>query len=192
VISEQARRLVSESRSQKPLLSHVELSLDGNYICSGDSNLQKKGLVYTYGLYWIKFKPGGSYEGRTRLYSLNLDVMTEHGKFIRVRDYDDLVEWGSRDERIAWILKHTNVSRKLFEIAKKNKYVPIPFSIKMEEYYQSLEDKYRADHDSEPNYGLLADPILTAAETLRLKAYLENARELRKLETQHKKEKDKK
>lgn len=126
---------------------------------------------------------------KTKLFSMNVDLMTEYNKFIRVTGYEGLVEWAKTEPRLAWLLRNTNICKEMFDLAKRNPFVPIPFSIKILDYYKMLENKYILDNNCEPSFGLLADPMLSAAEELRWQIFNEDQRELAKLEREHRRAK---
>lgn len=188
MIYDEGKRLISEEIPNKSLLVRIQISLKGDLLYPGCSQIKTdKSLVYTSGFYWVKYKPGGSFAGLTKLYSLCIDLFWERRKFIRVRDWDELVEMGKTEPRVAWILKYTNISKEHFDIATQNKYAPIVFALDIVKYNKMLQEKAKSAYGKIPEEGLLVDPLLVLAEHERVKSYHVRKKELRQIIRENKK-----
>lgn len=173
MINELAKRAISEQTVKKSLNSRMLISLNSVPLPPGCSNIHQRTPEqrYTDGWYSVKYKPTPTKIGRVKRYLIMCDLFHEKYKFLRVKDYDELVELSKKDPRVMWLFKYTNISKELFDIARKNVCVAMPFCLDVVKYNNEIKQKTKELAGTEPDYALLIDPLMALAERERVKAY---------------------
>jgi hypothetical protein len=82
---------------------------------------------------------------------------------VRIADYDEFVVKSKKVKSMAWLLKHTKISPKHFEIAKNNPGCFIAIGFDLAEYFEAIGDPQC----------VCKDPDLCEIERIRTKYHLE-------------------
>ena len=188
MINELAKGAISEGMVSTTIIPRMLLHMQGENLVPGCSFvlLRQKNLYYTDGLYRIKYKPSNAFNSRYRKFVISSDLYFDRGKFIRFANWEDLAERAKIDPRADFMMKYTTLCPELFELAKVNKGIAIPFCVDAIRYNNMLKEKIKKESGVEPDYALLTDPLLALAEEERIKARMElinnkNLKEVKKL-----------
>lgn len=171
MIKDLAQRAISEETSKKPLVTRMQISYDLKPLTPGCSDIHNKdGYVYTDGLYYLRYKPGHSFEGLRKKFSLTSDLFGSKS-YRRFESWDDFVAESKKDPVVNWILNYTHISPEHFQIAKDNFTLMIPIAYDIVKYNNAIKEKVINQTGVEPDYGLLVDPLLVLAEKEKTKTH---------------------
>lgn len=141
MIGDNARRCIIESSIPKGLFVRARFSFEIEPLKEGETPIENPNLCQTNGLYYIKYLPIKLYKWGPFL--LRCDLFD--GEKIRVADYKSVLGQangnGEKAKFFKFLIEWTNISPKLFEIAKEHYGMPIPFSFKIEKYYRTILKK---------------------------------------------------
>ena len=162
MIGDLAKRGVTEESANKVCNPYAYLSVN-----SLPYNEEKNpdDLKFTVFRYFLRYKPATNKIYKKKKFIISCDLIDDGvGKSsTRVINYDDVVERAKTHKSIAWLLRHTNISPELFEVAEANPGVFIPISFDVVEYLKKIGDKSLSLRSAEEN----------AVEKARIKHYFE-------------------
>lgn len=138
MIGDNARRCIIEASIPKGLFVRARISFANLPLKEGETPIENSDLTQTDGLYVVKYLPNKMFKWGAFLIRSDL---FDGGK-IRVKNYEDLVERAQKDDinakRFKFLLEWTNISPKLFDIAKEHLALPVPFGFQIEKYYKMI------------------------------------------------------
>lgn len=94
----------------------------------------------TTGIYFIIYRPFLRSEARGNDdYIIVSDLFAKGNK--RVKDYECLVKHAQTDLELAWLVDNTNINKTIFEIAKNNFGMSVPFCFEISKYSRKTKSK---------------------------------------------------
>lgn len=144
---------IIEAALKKPLTIRMRCSYTNNPIVAEDVPTESDGFFYTNGLYGVKFLPfKSSNRARFRPYLIRADIFYKGTH--RVASWKDLL-WQCDSHngveahwQMDWLVKNTNISERLFEIARANFNLYIPFCLDAAKYCDSIKsERFRSAYD---------------------------------------------
>lgn len=145
MIGDKAREAIIECTpkavlAKRPYVKTSELPMvKGEYCAPGTD------MYITSGIYTLKFKPGiPGYESQPFVIKCDMFV----GNRVRTSGMRNLTVFGQQDERVKWLVRNTNISKQLFDVARNHPDMPIPFCID----FEKLEKHLTAKGETRKNY----------------------------------------
>jgi len=120
-----------------PWVSRLVISVDDTPVSWKRIMRKDRSLRFTTGNYALCYKPSGSNVHNARSpFVLWTDVI---GFKVSVCCANHLRDLAAYIPEVGWLLRNTTFCDELFDIARKHAGVPIPFSLKVDEYVRKLE-----------------------------------------------------
>lgn len=112
------------------------VKLDDSYPFAADVIGHDPLIRVTYGTYFIKYQPDGSFQRATGFpFSIGNDLV---GFALKAKNSQHFEKMAEIFPEVAWILRNTNYSPKLFAIAKMHPGMPFGFSVNWADYVERL------------------------------------------------------
>lgn len=177
MIDKVGKELINEDPSGRNLVTYVSV----NYNCDApypycETLENKDKFHFTRGLYWVKYKITRTNLASVKPYIICCDLFVDRGDFFRVEGWEEFKKLGEKDQRIAFLLEFSTIVPEMFDLAYKNEYIPIPFTLDLIKYSQAVEKKYLAEKGTEIPHATLVDPVMILAEKERLEKLRQNAK----------------
>lgn len=166
-----AREATAECMTRLPLQSRATVRLDGKPLEKNESPATNLVYKYTNGQYYIKYKPPITKSLQGKNFVIIADILS--GGKIRVSDPVMFEYMKCGCPEIDWILKYTNYDRELFEIARTNIQLAVPFCIDMAKYSRMLKKQVEAETGVYPRYSMFRDVDVAKAEEARYYFWLD-------------------
>lgn len=141
MIGDKAKEMLADHTVKRTFNPRCLISKTEKLPQRGDSPMNNPDLFYTTGSYSLAFRPSAGPNVRKQdKFIIRSDIF--QGSKRRMASYEVMKSMAKNDWSLAFLLKWTNINQKLFDIAAKNISVQIPFTFKVEEYAQMLQEKY--------------------------------------------------
>lgn len=169
MIGDKGREVVASS-DNKSLQPCAYISLEGKRHQPGEMPCTDPNFRFTNFDYYVKYKESANKTKRYKPYVICADIFTFEGfKSIRVKDYEEFLEKAKTNKELAWIVKHTIHSKKLFDLAKANIHLPMKLIIDIVKYADEVI-KNDPNGDKAKDVFMIRD--LAEAEKIRHEQYL--------------------
>ena len=134
-----ARDAFIEESVSKEFVTRLIIDITGKRTDNQNNNpLLDPNICQTNGVYYVQYypKPGPYYT--TFKFLVSGDVFGRSKGRVRVKDWNDLLTYADKDERVKWFLENTTISEFDFKIAEANKLARIPVIIDLKKYSEKL------------------------------------------------------
>ena len=122
----------------KRMLVHLDEKAPENI--TDDDFLTDPNLKFTNGHYELIYRPFSRQKQHSAKHPYIVRCDMFPGFKVRVSSYEDLKKISKRDKSFAWLLKWSNLSSKMFGLAKMNFGVPISFTANWLEYAEYIKE----------------------------------------------------
>lgn len=171
MLGDVAREATAECTSRLPWQSRATVRIDGKPLEKNQSPATSLVYKYTKGQYYIKYKPAITKSLRATDFVIVADILPS-GK-MRVSGHGMFKSMAKKVKEIEWIMKYTTYSRELFDIARTNIQLDVPFCIDMAKYSVMLKKQVEKETGEYPRYSMFRDVDVAKAEEARYYYWLD-------------------
>lgn len=147
MILDNAKRAIALNSKEKPVVARLRFNAKGKLL---GGELFKGDYRETKGVYTIRYNP--SSEPRKAAlgeYTVSADIWPRYHT-TRCKSYDDLVAKYGDITEVKFLLQWSTISAKLFEVARANPGVCIPFVLDAGRYNDYLKGLYEKENGNPP------------------------------------------
>lgn len=179
MIGDNAKAIIANMSKNVRVPRALLINLYANYGHEDDYIKNVDGYYRTTGLYSVRYAPNEyakKTQGKPFVLKVDLFDRIESGGH-RVVDYEDFCNSTKYSKIVPFLLRYTNISKELFELAKRNCCCDIPFTIDILKYINDVQKKFEEQTGEKlDNFTFYSDHELARKE------YLESEKNIHKQE----------
>lgn len=147
MILDNAKRAIAVNSKEKPVVARLQVNINSKLLQAG---LFRGDYVETQGIYGMKYSPSSEVrKAALGPYVLIGDILPRYHT-TRCKSYEDLVAKYGEQPVYKFLLQWSTISDKLFEVARANPGVCIPFMLDVERYNDYLKGLYEKENGNPP------------------------------------------